>query len=57
MATIFDKQKETGYFERLEIEGDENGLTINIEEYSVELDLTESEELVNKLSQWIRDVL
>lgn len=57
MATIFDKQKDTGYFERLEIEGDENGLTINIEEYSVELDLTESEELVNKLSQWIRDVL
>ena len=57
MATIFDKQKETGYFERLEIEGDENGLTISIEEYSVELDLTESEELVNKLSQWIRDVL
>lgn len=57
MVTIFDKQKDTGYFERLEIEGDENGLTINIEEYSVELDLTESEELVNKLSQWIRDVL
>lgn len=57
MVTIFDKQKETGYFERLEIEGDESGLTISVEEYFVELDLTESEELVNKLSQWIRDVL
>lgn len=57
MATIYDKQKETGYCECLEIEGDENGLTIRMEEYSVELDLTESEELVNKLSQWIRDVL
>lgn len=54
---IFDKQKETGYFESLEIEGDENGLTIRMEEYSVELDLTESEELVSKLSEWIRDVL
>lgn len=54
---IFDKQKETGYFESLEIEGDESGLTIRMEEYSVELDLTESEELVSKLSEWIRDVL
>lgn len=56
MAVIFEKQNESGYMENLTIEGTNEGLVISMEEYTVELDLTESEELVNGLSQWIRDV-
>jgi len=55
MAVIFEKRNETGYCEQLTIESDGEGLIISMEEYTVVLDLTESEELVGNLSQWIRD--